>query len=36
MMEQFLCGCDYKPTVVLENVNKKILIEIWNGHKFKM
>ena len=30
-----LCGCDYKPTVVLGNVNKNSLIEIWNGHKFK-
>ena len=30
-----LCGCDYKPTVVLGNVQKHSLKEIWNNTKFK-
>ena len=30
-----LCGCDYKPTVILGNVKKNTLNEIWNSEKFK-
>ena len=30
-----LCGCDYKPTVVLGNVKNNSLKEIWNNEKFK-
>jgi len=30
-----LCGCDYKPQVVLGNVNELSLKEIWNSVKFK-
>ena len=30
-----LCGCDYKPTVILGNVKKHSLKEIWNNAKFK-
>ena len=30
-----LCGCDYKPTVNLGNVQNKSLKEIWNSEKFK-
>ena len=30
-----LCGCDYKPTVVLGNVNNNSLLEIWNSEKFE-
>jgi len=30
-----LCGCDYKPTVILGNVKRNTLLEIWNGEKFK-
>ena len=30
-----LCGCDYKPTVILGNVQKHSLKEIWNNTKFK-
>ena len=30
-----LCGCDYKPTVVLGNVKNNSLLEIWNSEKFR-
>ena len=30
-----LCGCDYKPTIVLGNVKDNSLIEIWNSEKFR-
>ncbi len=30
-----LCGCDYKPTVVLGNVKNNSLLEIWNSEKFE-
>lgn len=30
-----LCGCDYKPTVILGNVKNSSLIDIWNSEKFR-